>query len=309
VRIIGVRIIGVDRGLLVCEKGTARLQTGERVYLSFYSLREYPFNVTSDPGFLYLSPTHKEALDHLRYGIEQRKGFLAITGEIGAGKTTLCRALINRLDSSVKVALILNSVLPETQLLEAIADDFGIVIRGRRTKGVLLRTINAFLLEQVSKGNNAVLIIDEAQNMRAATLETVRMLSNLETEKEKLLQIILVGQPQLRDKLNAPELVQLKQRIAVRFHVRALTLAEVGAYIRHRLKVAGAGGDLRFEDEAVDAIHAYSSGIPRLINLLADRALLEGFVQETRRIDSGTIRRCVEELEGNMMVSIKGEPA
>lgn len=270
------------------------------MYLAYYNLRENPFNVTSDPSFLYLSPTHMEALDHLRYGIEQRKGFLAITGEIGAGKTTLCRALINRLDASVKVALVLNSVLPETQLLEAIAEDFG-AVPGKRTKGALIRTINAFLLDQVSKGNNAVLIIDEAQNMRSSTLETVRMLSNLETEKEKLLQIILVGQPQLRDKLNAPELVQLKQRIAVRFHIRALTLEEVAGYIRHRLKVAGANGDLRFEHDAVVEIHGYSGGIPRLINILADRALLKGFVRETTAIDANNVRQCIDELEGEVL--------
>lgn len=279
------------------------------MYLAFYSLREYPFNVTSDPGFLYLSPTHVEALDHLRYGIEQRKGFLAITGEIGAGKTTLCRALINRLDASVKVALILNSVLPETQLLEAIVEDFGISMNGKRTKGTLIRAINAFLLDQVCKGNNAVLIIDEAQNMRSQTLETVRMLSNLETEKEKLLQIILVGQPQLREKLEAPELEQLRQRIAVRFHVRALTREEVGGYIRHRLKVAGSNGDLWFEDVALDLIHEYSRGIPRLVNLLADRALLKGFVLETRRIDERITRQCIGELRGDALAPVQGEVA
>lgn len=276
------------------------------MYLAFYNLKENPFNVTSDPNFLYLSPTHTEALDHLRYGIEQRKGFLAITGEIGAGKTTLCRALINRLDASVKVALILNSVLPETQLLEAITDDFGIT-PGKRTKGALIRTINRFLLDQVSKGNNAVLIIDEAQNMRASTLETVRMLSNLETEKEKLLQIVLVGQPQLRDKLNAPELEQLRQRIAIRFHIRALSRAEVAAYIRHRLAVAGSNGDLLFEEKALDAIHEYSGGIPRLINVLVDRALLKGFVREAFVIDADNVGRCIEELEGITVEAVTGE--
>lgn len=276
------------------------------MYLSFYNLKETPFNVTSDPSFLYLSPTHAEALDHLRYGIDQRKGFLAITGEIGAGKTTLCRALINRLDASVKVALILNSVLPETQLLEAITDEFGIT-PGKRTKGVLIRTINKFLLDQVSRGNNAVLIIDEAQNMRASTLETVRMLSNLETEKEKLLQIVLVGQPQLRDKLNAPELVQLRQRIAVRFHIRALSRVEVAAYIRHRLMVAGSRGDLLFDEAAMSAIHEYSGGIPRLINVLVDRALLKGFVREAFVIDVDNIRKCIEELDGETVAAVTGE--
>jgi len=277
------------------------------MYRAYYRLRENPFNVTSDPGFLFLSPTHLEALDHLHYGIEQRKGFLAITGEIGSGKTTLCRALINRLDASTKVAFILNAVLPEIQLLDAIVEDFGIVA-ARHTKGALIRKINSFLLEQLSLGNNAVLIIDEAQNMRPSALETVRMLSNLETEKEKLLQIVLVGQPQLKDKLDLPELVQLKQRIAVRFHIRALTEQEVGQYIRHRLSVAGSNGDIVFEDETIRAIHRYTRGIPRLINILADKALLRGFVREISLMDVGHIQACIQELEGEPVVDEGKQP-
>ena len=268
------------------------------MYLAFYSLRENPFNVTSDPGFLFLSPTHAEALDHLIYGIEERKGFLAITGEIGAGKTTLCRALINRFDARIKIAMILNSVLPETQLLEAIVEDFGIV-PAKRSKVALIKSINKFLLEQLSLGNNAVLIIDEAQNMRHSTLEMVRMLSNLETEKEKLLQIVLVGQPQLKEKLDSPELVQLKQRIAVRFHIRALTEPEVAKYIQHRLAVAGSDGRIAFSAEAIKAICDYTGGIPRRINILADRALLKGFVKETFTIDYDHVQKCMEELEGD----------
>jgi general secretion pathway protein A len=271
------------------------------MYREFYRLREAPFNVTSDPGFLYLSPTHMEALDHLRYGIEQRKGFLAITGEVGAGKTTLCRALINRLDSRTRVALILNAVLPEIQLLDAIAEDFGIV-PARHTKGALIRAINRFLLEQLALGNNAVLIIDEAQNMRPSALETVRMLSNLETEKEKLLQIVLVGQPQLKEKLDLPELVQLKQRIAVRFHIRALSEQEVACYIKHRLNVAGAPADLVFLEGAIQAIHLYTGGIPRLINILADKALLRGFVKETFIMDLDHIQTCIRELDGETVI-------
>jgi general secretion pathway protein A len=267
------------------------------MYREFYSLRESPFNVTSDPGFLYLSPTHQEALEHLRYGIEQRKGFLAITGEIGAGKTTLCRALVNTLDPRVKVALILNAVLPELQLLEAIVEDFGIPVE-KRSKGALIKSINKFLLEQLALGNNAVLIIDEAQNMRFSALETIRMLSNLETEKEKLLQIVLVGQPQLKEKLNAPELVQLKQRIAVRFHIRALKEPEVADYIRHRLAVAGSQGGVEFSPAAIQAIYAHTGGIPRLINILADKALLRGFVKELFALDHLHVQACIQELEG-----------
>jgi general secretion pathway protein A len=271
------------------------------MYRAFYKLRENPFNVTSDPGFLFLSPTHSEALDHLRYGIEQRKGFLTITGEIGSGKTTLCRALINRLDATTKVAFILNAVLPELQLLEAIAEDFGIVVT-RRTKGAFIRMINKFLLEQLSLGNNAVLIIDEAQNMRPAVLETVRMLSNLETEKEKLLQIVLVGQPQLKEKLDLPELVQLKQRIAVRFHIRALTEPEVAQYIQHRLAVAGSNGNIIFSEGAIQSVFRYTGGIPRLINILVDKALLRGFVKEIVIMDGDHIKTCIQELEGECLV-------
>ena len=267
------------------------------MYLTFYGLRENPFSVTSDPSFLFPSSTHTEALDHLSYGIEQRKGFLAITGEIGSGKTTLCRALLNRLDAKTKVALILNSILPEKQLLEAIVEEFGVAVE-KSTRGALIRRINEFLLKQLATGNNAVLIIDEAQNMRSSALETVRMLSNLETEKEKLLQIVLIGQPQLRDKLNSPDLLQLRQRIAVRFHIRALTRQEVAAYILHRLTVAGSPGGIVFEEAAVEAIYAYTGGIPRLINLLADRALLKGFVEETFTISLDHIRKCIDEVEG-----------
>lgn len=267
------------------------------MYREFYRLKEAPFNVTSDPGFLYLSPTHQEALDHLRYGIEQRKGFLAITGEIGAGKTTLCRALVNQLDSKVKVALILNSVLPETQLLEAIVEDFG-VTPGRRTKGALIKAVNQFLLAQLALGNNAVVIIDEAQNMRIPALETVRLLSNLETEKEKLLQIVLVGQPQLKDKLDAPELVQLKQRIAVRFHLRSLKECEVAGYLKHRLTIAGSSGEVVFTESAIRSIYGFSGGIPRLINILADKALLRGFVKELHELDQDHIGACIHELAG-----------
>ncbi|MCK4851848.1 MAG: AAA family ATPase [Candidatus Omnitrophica bacterium] len=268
------------------------------MYLEFYGLKENPFNVTSDPGFLYLSDTHKEALDHLVYGIKERKGFIEITGEIGAGKTTVCRALLNYLDENTRTSIIFNSSLPESQLLEAILLDFGITPR-RRSKGAFLRELNGFLLEQLSEGNNAVLIVDEAQNLRNPTLETVRMLSNLETEKEKLLQIILVGQPQLREKLDSPELLQLRQRISVRFHIKALKREELRKYIEHRLTVAGYSGDIIFNDEAIDLIARYSGGIPRVINVVCDKSLLLGFVRETALIGRSIIQRSIEELRGN----------
>lgn len=267
------------------------------MYLDFYGLTENPFNVTSDPNFLYLSHTHKEALNHLLYGINQRKGFVEITGEIGAGKTTLCRALLCQLEAGTKTALILNSSLPENQLLEAIIADFGIEPE-RRSKVVFIKQLNEFLLRQLSQGNNAVLIIDEAQNLRPSTLETIRMLSNLETHKEKLLQIVLVGQPELRDKLNSPKLVQLRQRISVRFHIKALDDEELPRYIYHRLKVAGSQEEIYFSPESVQLIYEYSNGIPRLINLVCDKALLTGFVRNSRSIDRGIVKRSIEEIEG-----------
>jgi len=271
------------------------------MYTEFYGLREVPFNVTSDPNFLYLSNTHKEALSHLRYGISQRKGFIEITGEIGAGKTTLCRALLNSLGPDTKTSVIFNSNLPETQLLEAIMLDFNIV-PVRRNKVTFLRQINNFLLEQLRLGNNVVLIIDEAQNLRNPTLESIRMLSNLETEKEKLLQIVLVGQPQLADKLNSPDLVQLKQRISVSFHLEALKPEEVRSYIDHRLKIAGSSGRIVFSDTAVTHIATYSGGIPRLINIVCDKSLLLGFVRNTTVIDQTIVHNSIEELKGNIKV-------
>lgn len=274
------------------------LKGGETLmYLDFYGLKENPFNVTSDPNFLYLSHTHQEALNHLLYGITQRKGFIEISGEIGSGKTTLCRALLSRLDHRTRTSIVFNSSLPESQLLEAIVEDFGIKPE-RRGKGAFIRALNEFLLEQLSLGNNAVLIVDEAQNLRLSTLETIRMLSNLETEKEKLLQIILVGQPQLRDKLDSPDLVQLRQRISVRFHVKALDVMEIPQYINHRLRVAGSNGRVELDPGAISEILSYSKGIPRLINLVCDKALLYGFVHEALVIDSNIIRKSIEEIEG-----------
>ncbi|MBL7072426.1 MAG: AAA family ATPase [Candidatus Omnitrophica bacterium] len=272
------------------------------MYLDFYGLRENPFNVTSDPSFLYLSHTHQEAIDHLLYGINQRKGFVEITGEIGAGKTTICRALLNQLDKKTKTSLIFNSNLPENQLLEAILEDFGILPE-RRSKVLFLRQLNHFLMEQLSAGNNTVLIIDEAQNLRSSALETIRMLSNLETEKEKLLQIILVGQPELRNKLSSPKLLQLRQRISVRFHVNALEKNEIEKYIHHRLLIAGDDLKIGFTPEAIDEIYRYSKGIPRMINIACDKILLFGFAQEIYLIERNIVRKSIEEVEGQFNLS------
>lgn len=264
------------------------------MYLDFYELKEFPFNVTSDPAFLYLSNSHKEALDHLVYGIEQKKGFIEVTGEIGSGKTTLCKALLSRIETNSKSAFIFNSSLQETQLLEAILNDFGITAR-RRSKVDFLSALNSFLLEQLYSGVNTVLLIDEAQNLKPSTLETIRMLSNMETNKEKLLQIILVGQPQLRDKLDLPSLSQLRQRISVRFRITPLNKFEVGQYIDHRLRIAGSPGDIIFPPKAVDQISRYSGGIPRVINLICDKSLLLGFVLQTKFMEMEIIEKSIRE--------------
>jgi Type II secretory pathway, component ExeA (predicted ATPase) len=270
------------------------------MYRQFFGLKEKPFNITSDPNFLYLSRVHKEAFANLVYGIKERKGFLEITGEIGAGKTTLCRALLSHLDANTKSAFIFNSTLPEIQLFQTILEDFGVSV-GKRTKASLLQQFNAFLLEELAKNNNVVLIIDEAQNLKTSILEELRILSNLETEKEKLFQLVLVGQPELREKLNAPNLKQLRQRIGIRFHVTALPSDEMGEYIYHRLKVAGSAGDIVFSYYALDMIYKYSGGIPRLINTVCDKALLSAYVLETKHIDAANIERCINEIEGKVL--------
>ncbi|MBU4377016.1 MAG: XrtA-associated ATPase [Candidatus Omnitrophica bacterium] len=271
------------------------------MYLDYYRLSERPFNVTSDPAFLYLSKRHKEAFTHLIYGIKERKGFLEITGEVGTGKTTLCRALLNQLDPQTKAAFIFNSDLSELQVLQAIADDLNINVE-RRTKMELFAKLNLFLIHQLRAGNNVVLILDEAQNLKARTLEQLRMLSNLETDKEKLFQIILVGQPELREKLNSPNLRQLRQRISVRYHILPLEQNEITDYVNHRLSIAGSDGTLKFTEDAIEKIYEYSGGIPRLINIVCDKSLLLGFVLERYEINGNIIEKSIEEIEGRIAV-------
>lgn len=265
------------------------------MYEKFYDFKERPFNVTSDPAFFFLSKKHKEAFSHLIYGIEQRKGILQITGEIGTGKTTLCRALLNRLDKKIKTALILNPSFSEVQLLQLIIEDLGITSKSK-SRIRLISELNKFLIQETNSGGNVVLIIDEAQNLKIGQLEQIRLLSNLETEKEKLLQIILVGQPELKEKLSLPQLRQLNQRISVKYHIQPLDKDELRDYIGHRLRVAGDGNTVSFSPEAVGEIFLYSQGVPRLINILCDRALLAGFVLNSKHINYEIIKRCVEEL-------------
>jgi general secretion pathway protein A len=267
------------------------------MYLKFYGLKEKPFTVTADPNFLYLSKKHKEAISHMLYGIQERMGFLEITGEVGAGKTTLCKALLNSLDERTKSAFILNGNLSELQLLQAILEDLGLHPK-RKNKITMLNELNKFLLDQLRHKNNVVLIIDEAQNLRPNLLEQIRLLSNLETEKEKLLQIVLVGQPELKQKLASRELVQLRQRIAIRYHILPLSKDEVKAYISHRLKVAGLDGNDLFQEDSIDDIFRFSGGIPRLINIICDKAMLAGYALDKKIIDSNMVKKCAKEIEG-----------
>ncbi|MBN1913492.1 MAG: AAA family ATPase [Candidatus Omnitrophica bacterium] len=265
------------------------------MYLQFYGLKENPFNVTSDPTFFFLSQRHKEALSHLFYGVTQRKGIIAITGEIGTGKTTLCRFFLDQLGENVKTAFILNPYFSEVQLLEAIIKDFGITVRNK-SKLAFVGELNRFLLRESESGGNVVLIIDEAQNLKPNQLEQVRLLSNLETHKDKLIQIILAGQPELNDKLNRDDLRQLRQRIMVRYHITPLEENEMQSYINHRLRIAGLENGIIFSQEALKLISDFSAGVPRLINIICDRAMLAGYVSESRRIEENIIKKCLEEL-------------
>ncbi len=274
----------------------------ESMYLDFLGLREKPFSITADPSFLYLSKRHREALSHMIYGIRERKGFIEITGEVGTGKTTLCKVLLRHLDSTTKTALILQPNLSELQLLQAVVQDFGLNPMASHRLG-LFNQLNQFLLEQAGLGHNLVLVIDEAQNLSLRVLEQIRILSNLETDKDKLIQIILVGQPQLREKLSLPALEQLRQRIGVRYHITALDLDEVRTYIDHRLRIAGSDGTLEWTAEGVEEVYQCSHGIPRLINLVCDRTLLACYVFRVKRVDRDIVRRSYQELAGEVVVS------
>ena len=272
------------------------------MYCEFLGLREKPFSITSDPAFLYLSKRHREALSHMVYGVRERKGFIEITGDVGTGKTTLCKAFLRHLDPSTRTALVLQPDLSELQLLQAVVQDFGMnPMRGGRL-GVF-NQLNQFLLEQASFGHNIVLIIDEAQNLSLRVLEQIRMLSNLETDKEKLIQIILVGQPQLREKLALPALEQLRQRISVRYHMTPLDSDEVSTYIEHRLRIAGSDGTLDWKPEATEEVYRCSKGIPRLINLICDRTLLACYVLQVKRVTQDVVRRSYQELSGQVLAS------
>jgi general secretion pathway protein A len=267
------------------------------MYCSFYGIAEKPFSITPDPKFLYLGKTHKEAFAHLLYGIRERGGFIVITGEIGAGKTTLCRGLLSHLDEDTLVAFIFNPTLSALELLKGINEDFGIPSEGT-TKKELIDELNQFLLEKRKEGKNTVLIIDESQSLDGEVLEQIRLLSNLETETEKLLQIILIGQPEFRHILEQPRLLQLNQRVTVRYHLHALSAEETAEYIHHRLSVIDGEERIFFTPEAVKKIWRYTRGVPRLINVLCDRALLAGYGQRKKTIDGRMVDQARREVTG-----------
>ena len=267
--------------------------------MEFYGLRQAPFDITPNPRFLFHSAKHREALNHLLYGIRERKGFIQLTGEVGAGKTTLCRALLEQLDGRFSTALILNPVLNADELMKAIAVEFGLSVK-KSDRMETIAAISDFLLQQVLNGKETILIIDEAQNLTEELLEQVRLLSNIETDDRKLLQIILMGQPELRERLNSPRLRQLRQRITVRYHLNPLKLGEMGLYIQHRLSFAGGNGIPVFTRPALWRIFKYSQGVPRLINAVCDKALLAGFVAQSQRITFGMVGRAIRELEGDI---------
>lgn len=266
------------------------------MYEKFFFLKEKPFHITPDPKFLYLSRKHGEAIDLMTFGIAEKKGFILLTGEVGTGKTTICRTILERLPKKTGSALILNPVLTDHELLKTITADLGLKAASDSVKDHL-DCLNQYLLNAASNGGGAVVIIDEAQNLSTSTLEMVRLLSNLETEKEKLLQIILAGQPELNEKLRLPELRQLNQRIIIRYHLNPLDCRETDGYIKNRLTIAGGDGCVKFPDGAARVVFEKSGGIPRMINIICDRALTAAFIEEKRSIDENVVMKAVNELE------------
>jgi general secretion pathway protein A len=275
------------------------------MYEDYYGFTEKPFSLTPDPKYLYKSASHANAFELLQYAIRRREGFVVITGDIGTGKTTLCRAVLEQTDRKTFTALVLNPFLSEDDLLRLILQEFGVVSRdaikrGRLagvTKQELIETLNEFLLSLQSLHARALLIIDEAQNLPLQVLEQIRILSNLETEKDKLLQIVLVGQSNLKDLLRKPELRQLDQRVSIRYDLKPLSQDETFAYVQHRLSVAGGGAAVSFAPKALSRIHRYTAGIPRLINLLCDRALLSGYSAHTNKIIPAFVESAADSLE------------
>ena len=267
------------------------------MYTKFYGFKKKPFEITPDPRFLYLSENHREALAHLTYAVLERKGFTVITGEVGTGKTTLIQTLLSRLDRNTKTAYIFNPKLGSTDFLQYICEDLG--LKGqKRSKGQYLATLHNFLMSCYARNENVVLIIDEAQTLDPKLLEEVRLLTNLETPKSKLLQVILMGQPELNDTLNRPGFRQLKQRVSLRYHMQPLNKEETKQYIKKRMSIAGAFDPNIFTPKAFKEIYKYSKGIPRLINIVCDNALLTGYAADQKVIGKSIVSEVINQLDG-----------
>ena len=267
------------------------------MYASFFGLNEKPFAITPDPRYLYLGPRHAEALAHLLYGITESGGFIQLTGEVGTGKTTVVRSLLEQLPPNTEVALVLNPRLSSVEFLLAICDELHVEVEDRSSPKAIIDALNQRLLQAHAAGRRVVLIVDEAQNLSTEVLEQIRLLTNLETAKQKLLQIILVGQPELRELLARSDLRQLAQRITGRYHLEPFEAEELRAYVRHRLEVAGGRGEI-FSAAAIRELHRSSDGIPRLVNVIADRALLGAWSQETPTVDARMARQAAQEVFG-----------
>ncbi len=274
------------------------------MYNKFFGLQQEPFSIAPDPHYLFMSERHREALAHLLYGVSRGGGFVLLTGEIGAGKTTVCRCFLQQVPPHCNVAYVFNPRQTAEELLESICSEFHVVREALPARAPSARdhvaALNAFLLRAHALGQDNVLIIDEAQSLSAEVLEQLRLLTNLETDERKLLQIILIGQPELRDMLARPELEQLAQRVIARYHLGALTAGETVQYIRHRLTIAGSSAALPFDDASMKRIHALSRGVPRRINLLCDRALLGAYARGRPRVDIGIVDKAAAEVHGAM---------
>jgi general secretion pathway protein A len=273
------------------------------MYTEYFGLREAPFSIAPDPRFLYMSEQHREALAHLVFGLNSDGGFVLLTGDIGAGKTTVCRCLLEQIPEGTETAFIFNPRLTVIELLETICDEFGIGREaGRESIKTYVDLLNRYLLDIHGQGKKAILIIDEAQNLSTDLLEQLRLLTNLETNQKKLLQIVLMGQPELRNKLHAPELKQLSQRIVARYHLGPLTAGETADYVVHRLSVAGCD-DRLFTENALSKVYRISGGVPRVINLVCDRAMLAAFSGDTKKIGPGLVKKAAVEVLGRQSSS------
>jgi general secretion pathway protein A len=264
------------------------------MYNDYYGFKKSPFNMTPNARFFFNSPKHTEALSTILYAIKERKGFVVITGDIGSGKTTVCRTVLSQLGSDTEYALITNTHLNARDLMMTVLDEFGVEYTST-SKARLLAQFNSYLIEQMQRNKNVVLIIDEAQNLKPAVLEEIRMLSNLETDEDKLIQIVFLGQPELRKKLSLPRLEQLRQRVVVFFHLTPLSREDAVAYIYHRLLLASGSEKAYFTHKAAMMVADASNGIPRIINQLCDSALLSGYVNEQRVIDVDLMEEVIAE--------------